>query len=748
MINTNELLGLFLDYTFHILYSNIITKINKTLIDELPFKQNPISHLKPLVGSERIFLIFKGGTLMKKYFDNYIDKLINVTKNTKSNDIKTKYGNFIRDLNIGSNGSPVPSKLPIADTEIEIFKKLILQENFKISDTDYSLFINSDTNERFLVIHKYVIGLLGEGFDTMTSKFDEYFNDVQNNTFQKPQPLDDNLCSDETGYIESELLNSLRNILNNNINIENIINNNFNSLTTILYNVQLFIINLNNLNTKNLYELYDIVQIITLLMYLIKLNPSCNFYFIDIHNILKKAYKNHCFCINKLINNKFILLQINDFYTPEKITTLKNLLNQKYKNIPEDSDMFKDKYERGFEPKFLNLKLTKYNLIYNKIQIFNEINFTFPKRNSLMVLSKNSAININKIVDLKLQKNHYITYNETIRKTRKYGLITTDFDLMRSKFNIVINNDNIILKDDKPHKAKVPSEFIDVSIPRFEDISRKSFFQHITHHGYYPVSLKFNKIHIHSYSPSEVLEDLIYVLTNQNSIEPWLDKKYEKRLIRMIVLMIMIIEYNELLPYYDPFHPRPDYNIYKDFFTLCYAIYEYSKNENKEIDNYPYHIVSKFINGYDDANILNNKYIREYLRTIKNNSLKWFNTSEILKPILIHQKYESINQLVETIILWSFLIKFDNENLIESLNKYLISYLQTPIYNSTNITEPRQKFKTLLEIIFDYGFKLLYFKSKSGSEIIDINPPDDFTMFGGDYYSKYIKYKSKYISNK
>ena len=68
-------------------------------------------------------------------------------------------------------------------------------------------------------------------------------------------------------------------------------------------------------------------------------------------------------------------------------------------------------------------------------------------------------------------------------------------------------------------------------------------FNHIINHNdNVPTSLIFNLnpgILISAYSNSEVLEDLLYTLFNQNQFEPWLDTKYTKRIIRVVTLIII-----------------------------------------------------------------------------------------------------------------------------------------------------------------------------------------------------------------
>jgi hypothetical protein len=86
--------------------------------------------------------------------------------------------------------------------------------------------------------------------------------------------------------------------------------------------------------------------------------------------------------------------------------------------------------------------------------------------------------------------------------------------------------------------------------------------------------------------------------------------------------------------------------------------------------------------------------------------------------------------------------------------KYSLFYLQTPNYDNsvldpTNKKHPetsRNEFKILLRIIFDLGFKLLFFTSSNPApDPGDIIVP--YPMKGGNknYYNKYMKYKIKYL---
>jgi hypothetical protein len=805
ILDTEELLALFLDYTFHRLYSEVISNINDKLINSRRFEvvDNYHIHIKPLVGIERIFLIFKGGTLMKKYFDSFIDNLFTEQRNENFTieDIHKKYGNFLKPLNFNiDSSSNIDIDIDIDDinTEKLIFKNIILKENFKISDTDYSLYINARLHERYNIIHKVAVELLGRAFDIMTDECDEYFKKVIfdgsiNTDFEdekmkffigmkKVEQSDKKVDNTFSG----KLLNDLRNFLDLNENIINIITkNNWGNLP--IEDIKNFFKNLHYSN-YNIYECYNQSQIISLLKYIQMININFaaligkvdNTYFTgkvyeyiytEDYDIILKKIKN---TINILIQKKLYLLKINSFYTREKFNLIKTKLTEWYKSFDINSDKFHDKFERGYDPAYVIQKIDTYKLNYNKIHEshdnpteLNKDDFIFNEHNSSIILSKNNPIYINDNITIKNRKYHYISFNETIRKTRADGKYTVDFDLMRSKFNIIINKEDVLTKNGEPHKASIPSEFIDVSIPRFEDTSRIEFFKHIIKDGNIPTYLGFKKnpnILINAYSISEVLEDLLYTLFNQNSFEPWLDKKYTKRILRVVTLII--IEFLDKLQRKKEKTKEEldeDSDKYKDliklykkneiktiimFFELCYAISNYI--EDNDII-YPYHIVARFLEGFnhDIMDAPNNSKLIEYLKTVFEFRNEWINGQHNKFTFCIHHKFKSLERLILNIILFSIMYKMNNNDLVTSLNSISRHYLQAELYyindnDESNVHYARDNFKKMLTVIYDYGFKLLYTIDDDRPNIINIQPPF-FEGGSNNYYKKYIKYKTKYL---
>jgi len=779
MISDDSNLNLFLDYTFHELYSNIIKYINIQLLNAVPFNNasNPLEHIKPIVGDENIFLVFKGGTLMKKYLDKFINNIFVDKMNTNINNVKDKYGVEVKNFNIDENNKSinVPDR-----TNLQIFKDSILGSKFKISDTDYSLFINADTNERFLIIHKFVIGLLAVGFENMTSNFDNYFRDVINNVYVEPDlPAADELSND-TNVAQYGILKTLKKILDDNKNIRKIVNNELNLIpefdNELKRKIKTFLDRLNNEQySNNLFILYESIQIITLLIYMLRLNPNV---FQDIPRfqiavltfdlnedfLIRKHYE-ICLLIDMFVENKFILLQRNNFYTLDKFNRLKENLSRKYHTLRRDDKSFQPKFERSYDSKKIDIVEEKYELKYDKIhdpdRPLNSNNFEFREKPSTFVLSHNDAIKTTSIISTIFKdrdnnntlKNHYITYNTVIKKIRVNGSITTDFDLMRSKFNIVINNPEIIYKNQVPHEALIPSEFIDVSIPRFEDGGRKEFFEHISSHNFYPVFLQLgdnvNK-RIFAYSPTEVLEDLVYVLTDQNSLEPWLDKKYKKRLIRMVVLIIMNLVYKNNLEI-NVLKRIENYNNCKKFTTLCYALHNYIQNPEND---YPSHIFASFLIGYNLENINepNNIKLENYLDTFNNFAQQWLKHPHDIPKFYIKHEYVYIEKIIQHLISWSTLYNFPDNILVDTLNSFSEIYLQTPLYKLNNVNEAKRNFTQLLTILYDIGFKMLYFITPNeGPEVVNIQVPHRHQHGGNNYdkiYRKYLKYKNKYLNNK
>jgi hypothetical protein len=243
-----------------------------------------------------------------------------------------------------------------------------------------------------------------------------------------------------------------------------------------------------------------------------------------------------------------------------------------------------------------------------------------------------------------------------------------------------------------------------------------------------------NQVIILSYSPMDILDDLIYVLVGQKGNEPWDDTKYKKRIIRCIVMAIIILNY------IDPSDYNENIMYLRETFNLFYEIYLYVNNKKE----YPLETVIKFIDGYKKDDINNNRILMNYILTIKDNLEQWVIHHHNIPQLFINKKYIFKN-MIYNVIFWSFIYKdISNPNktdlVVKTLNTLNSIYLKVPSYNKDNILSLQNKYLQYVNILYDYGFKLLY-AAEYKQNILNGGNKDM-------YYNKYMKYKAKYLQLK
>jgi len=864
--NDINIMSLFVDYTYHALYSEVITNINTSIIDKIilndPEPKNNV-HIKPLVGDENVFLIFKGGSLMKHNFDtNFAAKLAdNNLMNSTIQNVINKYfrpgeTHNLTDFNIDLeiiNPRPVrdANNVNLPNTA-RTFVENILNSKFKISDTDYSLFINSEHNNRFLIFNNICTRYLGSALDTITMRFDRYFNHVNNDNFDLNHPEhylhQSDACTYDPNYYNDELLLRLKNFLNNNANIEAILNNDPQIIAEITQNmdIRIFLSNCfaqnefirqelfererNNRNILNgniimnndLFVLYDVVNILTLILYIFKLNNTIILNSIDFldngemvdgdlitFDVLEEFIDNYKIKIRNIVEYKFRVIVHNNFYTLNKINQFKTNLRIGFRAMHGNPDYTGIKYKLTNEPNFYKTKVKKIR-INNNIQNINDNDFNFEPKKSVVLTSSSDPFRgieskVLKNAENDILKLHYITYNNVIRQTFANGKVVNDFDLLRSKFNITIHNDYFDRLDDNDvpiipadpnaveNRHSFPSEFIDVSIVRYDDTAKHFFFDEVQKNFYKPYKTEIlnnannHRSLVYSYSPVQLTEDLFYVLTTKDILEPWIDKKYKKRIVRGVVLINFVINlyqhiqqiqnvfnqnmnhvYNQNIwgpqPNRQLLAPQPILNDYVSFFKYITKLFDNIRTNNvSNINRF-----TTFLKNYDplDQNDIIRK--RNYIISIKENleDLLYHN-SEI--PIInIDHKYFIVADILKTMLFWNKLYFSGNNILVDILNNMRIFYHLVPTLHVNNIQATKDKFRTFIRILFDYGFKTLFlFDERDGIQYDDYNNDNDNNIFNNiedknfqqplnnrnnrnnreeNYFNKYLKYKTKYLN--
>jgi hypothetical protein len=77
----------------------------------------------------------------------------------------------------------------------------------------------------------------------------------------------------------------------------------------------------------------------------------------------------------------------------------------------------------------------------------------------------------------------------------------------------------------------IPSEFIDISIPHYNDTTNSSTLKNYTN---YTQFIEYNDVLLETYNNNYIIKDFEYVFFDQNYWTPIFDGKYRKRLIRYI----------------------------------------------------------------------------------------------------------------------------------------------------------------------------------------------------------------------
>ncbi len=424
-------------------------------------------------------------------------------------------------------------------------------------------------------------------------------------------------------------------------------------------------------------------------------------------NILSYLLLNRIRNIILLYPNNYInFMKYSDYEKTKALDELlENLNNSKEK---AGSDKYKDVIfsEIRFENIYTgNADITNFPYIISDQKDFNTV-FTYHNKNSrgdMLIYEKNQqpnepiipigtnriAISTQKyiydnikyedLLDKSIEKeliykfkndsNFYISYNDTLRFHR--GIVDINFNLLRMKINFSLtykkkHTNNKIYT----HLINMPGEYIDISIPHYASHDTAYIFNNMSKQKppivSYMIDIPNNpKFNINSYSYNYFISDLETVLFYQNS-PPWLDKKYSKRIKRLLFLysieLLKIITIDNQSKYLNLIirikGPLQDLikNLQSDAKINIESIYKVLENFNEII-----------------RNLINNE---EYIK------LLYF---KFLRITISSSQYEKNNNFI-----WKS--KYDNSNL-KCLNDQILDYY---VNNIISDTERAQFNKNLL----------------------------------------------------
>ena len=569
-IDNIDKLNIFTFYTFQKINFNIISNINDNLFNSNEY----INH------NEDIILLFKGGNIMNYYINNMISTL-----SINPNDPTNSFRSFIKDPNGSINVSGV------SDTDYSIY---ILTNDERKFNLIYK-YVSDLLYKSLVEIRNIFEQLLNANINNIKDffKIDNIQNLINNQNFNLVNE-NENIPNKNILKIEYNIIKELDIIIfdDNILQIQSEQNkfiqkftNISNKIVNILINSQ--IIKRDNHYTfkfsifKDIYNSARYIKILSCILHffakyiyhLKKIPESSDFCFIsiNINNIIQQQR----IISNSCLNN--VLVELNEFYSRNKINTFLNSICTEFNNDNFRKNSFyeyapgKLKYIKEYKMKYdnnngiqiLNPVINKNNryINYNLFNLNDLDNRINPSNNYISLnipttyLSKKNDFILHNIPDINfteyIQNNkneyyHYITVNSSINYMIE-GSHIVQFDLYRIKLNVLLSH---IIEVDKNNSKTVnslniPSEFIDVSIPKFNDMvlskfRKKIYDSNYTYNNFFAKLSFGNKKNIFMYNLSYLIEDLSIVLFSQNNFIPWADSKYNKRLKRITILSCIL----------------------------------------------------------------------------------------------------------------------------------------------------------------------------------------------------------------
>jgi len=685
-LSNDKMRWMFVDYVYHVILFNLNTQINKKLLE---------LYNTYLYKNEFITLLFKGGNVMNLYYGDLKEQINEYKKNCQYQ--------FHKKFVINNVAKFLDN----------------LDNNFQISDVDFSIYVACFDYIKYLKITHCAKIIVAETLQKIGIEFDRYFDSVMSDTFP---------------------VTPVNPIKTKEIVAEDVIKQE-DKLRIFLEKLKKNIIDLNEENLGDLVEKTTIKfnkphQLIKLYLVFEKLAINNK---LDISSELEEIRS----VINSEVNTKLNNILSNNFYTKNKIDEFRSKIKKFYLG---------EKFCVKFKDEYTNQKHLVHIFVYEGEQ---EVEPLLAKRKSAIVHSSKQLNNPTKIIDTEPDLMHYISYNTSILKLRVSG--TSDFDLFRIKFNVKLENvikeyvltedyDNFVeklkiqqknrnadneinstnnnlfvsreefdkfiadnkfkLEEQETIAFNVPSEFIDVSMPSFQDATAQHFIKNSDNDNIANIFKIIDNVFLYTdcYSKTEIYDDLNVVLFSQNTYFPWVDKKYDKRIRRLITMLVI----SKLVFTNGRYTLGTEMRqILKNLIFTCVVIYN---SLNSGIDyNIDYNEIRKYMVDESNHDIKINVIAHMINSVNKNNQLVDFRTI-----VNINNKYQCIRYLLNLILIFYKLFSQNsdthNENIVKFINAYKIEQLWEPfdVSDSNNVVaELKKKYTVLLKTIIDNGQILL-----------------------------------------
>jgi hypothetical protein len=644
-INNIERLNMLIDYQYHFIYFNIMSKINNELMNNKYLNRNEQNlgkeNLYPLEYYEHILLNFKGGSTMYYLYNNIINHLT-----------KKKTTNF-------SN----------------------IKDNFKISDIDLSLLIETENSYRYYQLDAINSYLLTDILEDLTNRFEFIYlnticDKISNDEYKNNEELKKKIKTIEKSltnkkYESFDILNieiKAKRVyddiyyLKSKINICKEEKNEDKSFKLINKFIQIKGENKYILKSVDMLEITLITEFISFMTYTIPIENLKYTYIVKIFYKIKEYGKyllniKYEYLLNNLYKTKKTdltdLTDLNNFLEeiPTSLKKLKESTLKKaikvYEDQTTDNKTIKKKCnivdgttpdgkeyykEHRFFTDYTGENKSVYNLIEdsqitdNNIKLVGKYNFFLHPQDSskypyVIVTTTNTGKNNKDIKDLKTLLHafhtdgidiifpngnkklkfentdniHYLSINKSINMVNnKNNNHTSNFNLFRIKFNVVLENviESINTNNTKctsrPILVNTPSEFLDVGISSKDD----SF---------------------HSISEEIEMNNKGIVFEIKYEAETIPEKFGDTSRILSYCVETFSADLNNVL-YYQVQIPWLDFKYKKRLCRLFFYIFnviniDYSKKQDKNQEESPFYILTNvFDNFFNNINYAEIKY--------------------------------------------------------------------------------------------------------------------------------------------
>ncbi len=492
ILGDEETLNTFLYYNFQVIHYNLIANINGALS----------KHGEILNSDEQLYLIFKGGNVLYFYFNKIIDFILQDQNN--QNDLEL-------------------------DKDITDIKK-----NFKTSDVDMSVYILNNDEQKFNLIYYYVTIYLTKSLEQIKKTFESIYN----KTFQVKEKSLDKLdfkyiYNNDSKVDVYEIQNYYFNLakffeqIQNNLNSTQLITGLDTLLSNYISNASQYFI------FTDPYVGSRYILILSLLkFYYLKLNlapmlesnKKIKYYFENIDGIIENQNKT----INDSLNNT--IAKMKDFYAPEKVQKLLKGIIDKFNSEDYQSKSFFNQNTNPSTEYQINQPVDQTNVFVDPKNDFVFRNINSPDFYSMTTFDSNQNV-------------HFISINNAISNPIGSEHVVT-FDLYRIKFNIKLNK-IMNMTSGSVEELNIPSEFIDVSIPKFYDFNltelRRKIYNNKHYIDYFSKidNTRLSLYNVLSTNLKYTIKDLNGALYEQSTFIPWNDNKYNKRIIRLLFIIFV-----------------------------------------------------------------------------------------------------------------------------------------------------------------------------------------------------------------